>query len=487
MKLLYSAAMSAALSAGCAFAEQTYSSYGEAIDQLIDPSSDDFVLAGPGTSPTSCGNLYADAFDFLTPSQTRDPEKIGPNLIRNCTVSVNGAYGSTRSLGFASDVPTSTFIPFDTDRARQQIQEENDQSGSVDSSPGAGRVTISSSGRVAQKPYYVWADLGTSRTDATAQEPKQKTNVLKLGAVFFSDRRDRGVMLSFGASSGRSDAPESFVTDYPFAGPQIALYDAYRDACDTIRGGRTQAMGVSVTGFLTKQLGTANLDIYGGAAVSRTNYTNDLCYYTVQDNAGPVYASRIEGDTYKLALSTGVALSSAVQVGRLTLFPSIGADYTHETTPGYRETEAGISSVQNELATNPATAGDPISSTPVLTGASMKYKTQTTESLRARIGVSAWFPRSRWDGVSASLFYVNEIFDDPQTVTATFNEDRRSNPKQFRFQTNALPSDYFEVGLGYHRAAQRPGKFGWDVRLSSWVGEKIYKNYSISLALRSAF
>lgn len=172
-------------------------------------------------------------------------------------------------------------------------------------------------------------------------------------------------------------------------------------------------------------------------------------------NVGGISSSNSNGDTFQLGVLTGYDQP----VGRFTVGPRVGLNYAHNHIHDYAE-QGG-------------------------TGMELKYGDQYVNSLQSVLGVQGSAAFSTGFGVlvpQVNANYIHEFANSQRFINAQFVEDNRSNPFQFRFQTDVPVRNYFDVGTGL--IAVLPNGLQPFVNFRAMVGNNQFNNYAGTFGLR---
>jgi outer membrane autotransporter protein len=166
-------------------------------------------------------------------------------------------------------------------------------------------------------------------------------------------------------------------------------------------------------------------------------------------------SSNSNGDVFNLSLLTGYDHA----IGRFTVGPRLGMNYSHTTIHGYRENGS--------------------------TGIELQYQDQFINSLQSTIGVQGSAAISTGFGVlvpQVNADYIHEFANSQRFIHVQFAEDFRPNATKFTFQNEVPVRNYFNLGTGVVAVLSN----GWQpfVQFRAMVGNNQFNNYAGTLGLR---
>jgi hypothetical protein len=81
--------------------------------------------------------------------------------------------------------------------------------------------------------------------------------------------------------------------------------------------------------------------------------------------------------------------------------------------------------------------------------------------------------------------YINETEDDRDSITASFVEDLRGEPKKFKFETDDRESEWLEIGIGL--VAVFPNDVQAFANYSAYAENDLYDSWTASVGARLSF
>lgn len=170
---------------------------------------------------------------------------------------------------------------------------------------------------------------------------------------------------------------------------------------------------------------------------------------------GGLAGSSTNGDVFSASVLAGYDHP----IGRLTIGPRIGFNYTNTHIHDYAETSGG--------------------------GLGLKYEDQWINSIQSSVGVQAQIAFSTRFGVlvpQVNANYIHEFANAQRLIGVNFVEDLRATPTRFVFQNDGPDRDYFNVGTGL--IAVLPN--GWQAftNFRAMLGHSQYDNYAGTFGLR---
>lgn len=170
---------------------------------------------------------------------------------------------------------------------------------------------------------------------------------------------------------------------------------------------------------------------------------------------GGLAGSSSNGDVF----SANILAGYDHPVGRLTIGPRIGFNYSNTHIHDYAETSGG--------------------------GLGLRYEDQWINSIQSTVGIQAQMAFSTPFGVlvpQANANYIHEFANAQRLIGVNFVEDLRAAPTRFVFQNDAPDRNYFNAGTGL--IAVLPN--GWQsfVNFRAMLGHSQYDNYAGTFGLR---
>lgn len=170
---------------------------------------------------------------------------------------------------------------------------------------------------------------------------------------------------------------------------------------------------------------------------------------------GGLAGSTTNGDVFSASVLAGYDHP----IGRLTIGPRIGFNYTNTHIHDYAETSGG--------------------------GLGLKYEDQWVNSIQSSVGVQAQMAFSTRFAVlvpQANANYIHEFANEQRLIGVSFVEDLRATPTRFVFQNDGPDRNYFNVGTGL--IAVLPN--GWQAftNFRAMLGHSQYDNYAGTFGLR---
>ena len=168
-------------------------------------------------------------------------------------------------------------------------------------------------------------------------------------------------------------------------------------------------------------------------------------------------SSNSNGDIFTLGFLTGYDHP----IGRFTIGPRFGVNYSHTHIHSYAET------------------GN--------TGVELKYGDQWINSLQSVLGIQGSAAFSTSLGVLVPQFnadYIHEFSNSQRLINVQFAQDLRSDPTKFTFQNEVPVRNYFNVGTGLVMVLPN----GWQpfIAFRAMIGNEHFNNYVGTFGLRIA-
>jgi hypothetical protein len=250
----------------------------------------------------------------------------------------------------------------------------------------------------------------------------------------FSKQLVAGVLLNYSNTDGEFRNGGNFSTN-SYGGLLFASYLPTDKTFVQVSG------GYSRNNYLVSRAATASID-------------DPFNVPPVRDIRG-LASSNSNGDVFNLGVLTGYDHS----IGRFTVGPRIGMNYSHTTIHDYRESGS--------------------------TGIELQYEDQFINSLQSTLGVQGSAAISTGFGVlvpQVNADYIHEFANSQRFIHVQFAEDFRSNPTKFTFQNEVPVRNYFNLGTGL--VAVLPN--GWQpfVQFRAMVGNNQFNNYAGTFGLR---
>lgn len=180
---------------------------------------------------------------------------------------------------------------------------------------------------------------------------------------------------------------------------------------------------------------------------------------------GGVFANPLSGiassSSNGNAFSTGLLTGYDHPIGRFTIGPRVGVNYSNTHIDGYTETG--------------------------LTGIELKYNDQWINSLQSIVGFQGSAAFSTSLGVLVPQFnadYIHEFANSQRLITVQFAQDFRDNPTKFSFKNEVPVRNYFNLGTGLVMVLPN----GWQAfgHFRAMVGNEQFNNYAGTFGLRIA-
>jgi outer membrane autotransporter protein len=174
---------------------------------------------------------------------------------------------------------------------------------------------------------------------------------------------------------------------------------------------------------------------------------------------------------------SGTAKSDDADADEVTASLLLGYDYPMgKYTVGPR---AGIQWKQTDFDSYDET-GD--------SGLELRYEDHTITSRRIVLGLFASTSISTGSAVlvpQITVDYINETEDDRDSITASFVEDLRGEPKKFKFETDDRESEWLEIGIGL--VAVFPNDVQAFANYSAYAENDLYDSWTASVGARLSF
>jgi uncharacterized protein with beta-barrel porin domain len=172
-------------------------------------------------------------------------------------------------------------------------------------------------------------------------------------------------------------------------------------------------------------------------------------------NLNGLPGSTSNGDVFRLSALAGYDHP----VGRFTVGPRVGFNYTNTHIGDYAETSGG--------------------------GLGLRYDDQWVNSMQSVVGVQAQAAFSTSFGVlvpQANAEYIHEFANSQRFINVSFVEDLRAAPTRFRFQNEVPVRDYAYLGTGMVMVLTN----GWQpyINFRAMVGNEQFDNYAGTFGLR---
>lgn len=121
-------------------------------------------------------------------------------------------------------------------------------------------------------------------------------------------------------------------------------------------------------------------------------------------------------------------------------------------------------------------------------GLELRYDDHSIISRRIVLGLFASTSISTGSAVlvpQISVDYISESEDDRDSISASFIEDLRAEPKEFKFETDEWESEWLEIGVGL--VAVFPNDVQAFANLSSYASNDLYDSWTASAGVRLTF
>lgn len=183
------------------------------------------------------------------------------------------------------------------------------------------------------------------------------------------------------------------------------------------------------------------------------------------------YQGIVDSDTDGSEQGVHALFGYDFSLGRVTIGPRLGVDWTHTEVDGYSESGGGSATVTG------TTRG--------AAGLALIYEDQEVDSLQSKVGAQASIPINLSSSVlmiQGNVDYLHEFDNDQRFVNVRFLQDLRANPRTFQFQTDEPVRDYFKVGASFILVLP----FGLQpfLNLQGMVGNEQFDNYAATLGVR---
>jgi outer membrane autotransporter protein len=352
----------------------------------------------------------------------------GPNLQRICAP-IGSASGS--SGGASGATQTSTFLPSTAIEERlDRVRDDEDETGasSTDIEIGGG-ISLFITGESEEREKD-----GTSFQDETDAD----NTTLTIGADYpFSEKLVGGAALSVKNEDGDFASGGGFDNDTTGVFFYGSFLPAERFFVDVVVG-----------------YSTIDLDI------EREPFYERVDLFTPQTRTFSGTASSEDADADEVTAS--ILLGYDYPIGRYTVGPRVGVQFKQTDFDSYSET------------------GD--------SGLELRYDDHTIISRRIVLGLFASTSISTASAVlvpQITVDYINETEDDRDSITASFVEDLRDEPKKFKFETDEWESEWLEIGIGL--VAVFPNDVQAFANYSAYAENDLYDSWTVSAGVRLAF
>lgn len=384
---------------------------------------------------------------------------LGSSLAALCTaigVSNSAGGGGASLQGSAASIMNRVLLQRmdDTDEEEGQAHK---RSSSITFNPlgsllsGLGRTTSVSS------PFYTstTAGGGSAATFTTGSQSRWKGLGFFASGLVESLNRD---ITTFQDGYKSNILSLTAGADYRFSKRLVAgLAMSYSNTDGDFRSGGSFSTNSYGTTLFTSYLPTDKTFVQVTGGYVRNNYlvsravTASVSSFT----ASGLASSNSNGDVFNLGLMTGYDHP----VGRFTIGPRAGMNYSHTNIHNYTENGG--------------------------TGIELKYDNQSINSLQTVFGVQGSAAFSTGLGVlvpQLNADYIHEFANSQRFITVQFAEDFRATPTKFTFQNDAPVRDYFNLGTGLLMVLPN----GWQPFMSfrAMVGNQQFNNYAGTFGLR---
>jgi uncharacterized protein YhjY with autotransporter beta-barrel domain len=430
------------------------------------------VFCFVATSPSVYAQVLNDKINSLLANNCADLRQgassavLGPNLAAACT-NATGVTGAGNSAGGGATAVHTTAASILNRNILSRLEDVQNEDGSSKKSASA----------MAMNPFGLLAP-GMMR-GVGAQTPVNPTGDGS-GAGFAASSQSR--MKGFGFfASGLVEALNRDVTtyqdgyksmilgvtagaDYRFNGQTVGgLALSYANTHGDFKNGgdfNTNTFGMTLFG---SYLPTDRTFVQVTGGYTRNNY---LVSRTAQAfipgvGGGPdrslagTPSSNSNGDVFRTTLLAGYDHP----VGRFTIGPRAGMNYTNTHIGDYSETSGG--------------------------GLGLKFDDQWVNSLQSLLGVQAQAAFSTSIGVlvpQVNADYIHEFANSQRHIGVSFVEDLRATPVKFAFQNDPPDRNFFNLGTGLIMVLPN----GWQpfVNFRAMVGNSQFENYAGTFGLR---
>jgi len=358
------------------------------------------------------------------------PSYLGDNLIIACGTP---GTGSGDSAGASGATQASTLLP------SAAIEERLSRAREGESETGASSADIDIGGGIS---LFITGETEEREKEETSfqDETDSDNTTLTIGADYpFSEKLVGGVALSVKNEDGDFESGGGFDNDTT----GVFLYGSFLPA--------ERFFADVVVGYSTIDLDIERKPFYEIDEPANSAGRPDALTGTAKsDDAGAdeLTASLLVGYDYPM--------------GRYTVGPRVGVQFKQTDFDSYSET------------------GD--------SGLELRYGDHSIISRRIVLGLFASTAISTGSAVlvpQVTVDYINESEDDRDSITASFVEDERGNPKEFKFETDEWESDWLEIGIGL--VAVFPHDVQAFANFSAYAMNDLYDSWTASAGVRLAF
>lgn len=277
--------------------------------------------------------------------------------------------------------------------------------------------------------------------DITTFQDGYKSNILGItaGADYrFNKKLVAGLALSYSNTDGSFRSGGDFSTN-SYGGLLFASYVPTDRTFIQVTGGYTR------NNYLVARTASATVS----DSAFRANFPGAI------NNISGLASSNSNGTILNLGLLTGYDHP----IGRFTIGPRVGINYSHTQIHNYTETGG--------------------------TGIELKYDDQSINSLQSVLGVQGSAAFSTDLGVlvpQLNADYIHEFANSQRFIGVQFAEDLRATPAIFTFQNDVPVRNYFNLGTGLVMVLPN----GWQpfVSFRAMVGNEQFNNFAGTFGLR---
>lgn len=354
--------------------------------------------------------------------------ELGENLQRACQFP--GAQAGGVSAGASGATQTSTLLPsaaIEERLSRTRDGEDETDASSADIDIGGG-ISLFVTGEYEEREKD-----GTSFQDETDSD----NSTLTIGTDYpFSEKLVGGVALSVKNEDGDFDSGGGFDND----ALGVFLYGSFLPA---------------ERFFVDVVVGYTNIDL----DIERQPFYEIGVDDPLGDVRAPLTGTSSSDDANADELTASVLLGYDYPIGKYTVGPRAGVQFKQTDFDGYSET------------------GD--------SGLELRYDDHSIISRRIVLGLFASAAISTGTAVlvpQVSVDYIHEFEDDRDSISASFVEDLRANPRKFKFETDDPESEWLEIGAGL--VAVFPNDVQAFANFSAYAMNDLYDSWTASFGVR---
>lgn len=355
----------------------------------------------------------------------------GPNLIRACDIPTTG---SGSSAGASGATQASTLLP------SAAIEERLSRARDGEGETGASSADIDIGGGIS---LFVTGEYEEREKDETSfqDETDSDNTTLTIGADYpFSEKLVGGMALSVKNEDGDFESGGGFDNDTTGVFVYGSFLPAERFFVDVVVG-----------------FSSIDLDIE-----RKPEYVIDTDPAVEPAGRDPLSGTAKSDDAGADEFTASLLLGYDYPMGKYTVGPRVGVQFKQTDFDSYSET------------------GD--------SGLELRYDDHSIISRRIVLGLFASTAISTGSAVlvpQVTVDYINEFEDDRDSISASFVEDKRGNPKKFKFETDEWESDWLEIGVGL--VAVFPHDIQAFANFSAYAMNDLYDSWTASAGVRLAF